>query len=206
MASTNVFLEEAAALRDDLASVLRARPPASLEEIDDLEFTLGSTEDLEASLLGSGIDEARSIAESIVRIRTALRTVRNEAARSDTVRSQAVRTMLRRLPVRDIEPTADPTVIVVSSPDRLPLEARVLVEAGLIGAGRHGGSVSSVPRWVLLAMAGTLAESAGVEELIDAGTLEDPEIREIALALWDPTSDLPLGSFEVALDTAARIV
>jgi hypothetical protein len=206
MASKNVFLEEAVALRDDLASVLRAQPPASLEELDDLEFTLGSTEDLESSLLATGLDEARSIAASIARIRAALSAIRDEAVRSDSVRSQAVRSLLRRLPTRGADPDATLVAVAVASLDRLPLEARVLVECGHIAAGRHGGVVSSVPRWVLVVLTGTVTESAGIEEVTDPGDLGDPEIREVALALWDPASELPLCSFEAALDTAARIV
>ena len=206
MASKNVFLEEAVALRDDLASVLRSQPPASLEELDDLEFTLGSTEDIELSLLASGLDEARSIAESITRIRAALFTVRDEAVRSDIVRSQAVRSLLRRVPTRETEPDATLATVAVASLDALPLEARVLMEYDRIGTGRHGGTVSSIPRWVLSVLTDTQLESAGIEEITDTGTLMESEIREVAFALWDPASELPLRSFEAALDTASRIV
>ena len=202
----NVFLEEAALLRDDLASVLRSPPPASLQAYGDLEFTLESTADLETSLRTVATTDALLLAASVGRIRRALEVVRVEALGSDIIRAEAVRDLLRRSFRPSSAPDTSAVVVAVPALHVLAYDARFLVESGQIHRPCSRGCIASLPRWFFSCVPEEMQGVSLLEEITDLRAFNDPETVEVALALWEPGTDTPFASFVAALEAASRVV
>lgn len=205
MTTSRFFLEDAALLRDDLASVLRASPPDSLQDLEDLEFAIESAVDLEAVLHAVATADAWLLAASVGRVRRALETVRVEALGSDTIRTEAVQALLRRSRQPSAVPDVSAVVVAVPSLHGLAYDARFLVESGQIYRPGPRGCVTSLPRWFFTCVPEEAPGGPVLEEITDLHAFNDPDIVEVALALWDPGTDAPLASFALALEAASRV-
>lgn len=194
--SPRLFIEDAALLKNTLAEVLRDDPPSTLSSFEHLEYALEVAVDLLDGLRRDGSQEALALADTLSRIAGALQVVRRTALDAEDVRSEATRSVLARFPTGAPDPS--PVMVAVGSPFALQLDLRYLVEAQALGVSGQG-ILCRVPAWLAAILGRDVHRVAAAEVLGQDVLLCDHDVRDTALALWDPAD----ASSEYALFSAA---
>jgi hypothetical protein len=204
MPGPKLFLEEAGLLRDALAGLLRENPPDTLEKFEDLEYALEAATDLLDNLNRNGSAESLVLAGSTERVLSGLRSLRVSALQGEGLRSAATRSVFRRF--RSPDPDVTETLIAVKSPFALQTDLRVLVEAHVRGVAGLG-LLSLLPLWVCEVLCLGPHGMAGTAIVADRSILDEKEVLDTALSLWEPADPLSaFGEFDEALSAARGLL